>query len=112
MKRRNEVVEEDNPSEPIIELPESPSPPPEPVLDDEDEEEEKHNAADKRPDSKHKEENGSVGSSSKTVRARDNILGVQPRKPIRTNPLATMGRSGSGHSTKRFASHFATTTAF
>lgn len=89
------MVEEEHPSEPIIELPESPSPPPEPVSNDDDEEEEDNGGV-----KCHEQKEENVSSESARV---GNILGVQPRKPIRAHH-ATTGRSG--HSTKRFGSLF------
>lgn len=94
--------DEDDNAEPIIELPESPSPP----EDDQDEEasdnnkhkEQRHEESSRRVEQHSPDANNSIHQPRST-----NPLGVQPRKPIRTHqssPLATMARPG--HSKKRF----------
>lgn len=90
--------------EPIIELPESPSPPPE--ANDSDDEQEtavQDSRAEEQGPSRVVDGESGHGSDNQ----HRNPLGVQPRKPIRTHqdsPLATMSHSNRpGHSMKRFA---------
>lgn len=94
----------DDHDEPIIELPESPSPPPEANDNDDDQEPDVQcNRAEE--ESPGRVADGESGDGN-NIRHR-NPLGVQPRKPIRTHqasPLATMSHSNrTGHSMKRFA---------
>lgn len=94
-------TEDDNgaATEPIIELPESPSPPPV----EEDQDDDKEDGVGNNTSGRTEDSSVGVGSSSSTILS-PNPIGVQPRKPIRTHqssPLATTSRPG--HSMKRFA---------
>lgn len=90
--------------EPIIELPESPSPPPE-ANDSDDEQETAVQDSRAEEQGPGRVVDGESGHGSDNQHR--NPLGVQPRKPIRTHqasPLATMSHSNRpGHSMKRFA---------
>ena len=88
-------------TEPIIELPESPSPPP--VADDEDldRSEVVEEVVDKSQSRRRVDVEEVVRTNGSAGRERPNPLGVHPRKPIRTHQASPLATNGAGHSRKR-----------